>query len=284
MKGGFLYTTLVLGSGGQSRTSLRPRIDEGFLKPEGVCHCTECAREKWRKWLNLGCHREWYSGFNASEKHWSFNADSPDGIVGLRVECFSTIYLRLLGRALRMYDELYQSYTKSKCMYKKHGQAAVADMYRYRYLSKYFRSTYLSLEEQFENLSPEERRDALQYTALAKTGRAALVEVRIDNILDVHEAPPGEDSLPFAVRSNNDFGLVMEVSKLKVVHDIDQLLFAPSQSAIRFIQGASPTVRQALHHRLDAIQYDAIRHRNFESYQKRIAEIFAFTMQNARLY
>lgn len=280
MEGGILYTTLVLGSGSQSRTSLRPRVDEGHLKPEEICHCGECAREKWRKRFNLGCHREWYTGFHASEKHWSFNADNSDTTVGLRLECFYTTYRRLLTRALGMYKEFGQSYTTSKCMYEKHGRNAVADMYLYRFLSKYVKHDYLPPEKQLEFLSADEQREAVRYTELAKSGRAALVEVKIDHILHISEVPISEDYHPSSNRLDSHSGLELKVSKLKVIHDIDQLLLAPNMAAINFIIQASPATRDFLHVLLDAIQYYDVRFRDFQSYQKRIAEILAFAMQH----
>ena len=78
--------------------------NRGFMRAPGVVECQTCLSSRLNRWLQLGPHRDWYDGHTAREKHWHVDRRDPSKTVGLRLNCFYSVYMDLLREAERVYS------------------------------------------------------------------------------------------------------------------------------------------------------------------------------------
>ncbi len=104
-RGAATWETIVPGHGGQQRNSPRLLVENrGFMKAPDIVECQICLDSKLNRWLQLGPHRDWYDGHTARERHWHVDRRDPSKTVGLRLNCFYSVYMDLLREAERIHS------------------------------------------------------------------------------------------------------------------------------------------------------------------------------------
>ncbi|HEX76877.1 MAG TPA: hypothetical protein G4O03_00440 [Dehalococcoidia bacterium] len=95
---------MALGSGRQTRKDPQMLVpSKGFMRQIDVVECIVCRKSWLNKLLRIGPYRDWYDGHTAKEKHWHIDKSDPRKTIGLRLGCFYSVYMELLGQARLAY-------------------------------------------------------------------------------------------------------------------------------------------------------------------------------------